>query len=115
MQRTKCLHVCLHIDWNPYGTFKPCSIGMYCLKQQELLALYFVMVKDAIGYFMEIRVFRKDLKYFQQNECIHKAFVTRHHILFQSHLLPNRKEFIALYVVSGTRHLFSRYAYCSKG
>ena len=19
---TKCLHVCLHIDWNPYGTFK---------------------------------------------------------------------------------------------
>ena len=21
MQRTKCLHVCLHIDWNPYGTF----------------------------------------------------------------------------------------------
>ena len=22
MQRTKCLHVCLHIDWNPYGTFK---------------------------------------------------------------------------------------------
>ena len=21
MQRTKCLHVCLHIDWNPYCTF----------------------------------------------------------------------------------------------
>ena len=21
MQHTKCLHVCLHIDWNPYGTF----------------------------------------------------------------------------------------------
>ena len=21
MQRTKCLHVCLHIDWNQYGTF----------------------------------------------------------------------------------------------
>ena len=21
VQRTKCLHVCLHIDWNPYGTF----------------------------------------------------------------------------------------------
>ena len=27
MQRTKCLHVCLHIDWNPYGTFK----HMLCL------------------------------------------------------------------------------------
>ena len=22
VQRTKCLYVCLHIDWNPYGTFK---------------------------------------------------------------------------------------------
>ena len=22
MHHTKCLHVCLHINWNPYGTFK---------------------------------------------------------------------------------------------
>ena len=28
MQRTKCLHVCLHIDWNPYGTFKNQITGL---------------------------------------------------------------------------------------
>ena len=27
--RTKCLHFCLHIDWNPYSTFNKCNCFPY--------------------------------------------------------------------------------------
>ena len=40
MQRTKCLHVCLHIDWNPYGTFK-----VYIVLPRQL-SLYTSLICD---------------------------------------------------------------------
>ena len=39
MQRTKCLHVCLHIDWNPYGTFNQYKNinSLYLQANQEII------------------------------------------------------------------------------
>ena len=53
MQRTKCLHACLHIDWNPYGTFNY-SQQIYCTQAtintfDFFLVFYLPPVSKAVG------------------------------------------------------------------
>ena len=44
--RTKCLHVCLHIDWNLYCTFKPCTLTSDKVNYTTALPALFLSMRD---------------------------------------------------------------------